>query len=331
MTSSPIAEPGRAPVDSIVDLARRAPSVHNTQPWRWQATEHGLELWADWSRHLAASDPDGRNLVISCGAALHHTLVAARALGWTPVVDHFPDATREHLLARVSLNPAPGVPAESSAWLRAIDERCTDRRRFTSWPVPVSRLEQLTAPAQHHGAEVLVITEEQVRNRLDLLISRAMLAQEHDIGIRREEEIWVRRRGEDGLTDPSDLPWGDGHGRRYRTRFDHDAQPPPVRARHPVERTDGVLVIGTTCDGPMSWLNAGEALSVLWLEATIHGLSVVPLSQVVEVEETRVALRHEVLDGRLEGQIVVRIGWQQIGRSGLERSPRRPVENLLGT
>lgn len=300
MTASPLSgtQPEPVPVRSIVEHARRAPSVQNTQPWRWRATDDGLELWADWSRHLEFSDPDGRNLMISCGAALHHTLVAARALGWTAVVDHLPDARKNHLLARVSLRPVRPLPADSGVWLRSIADRCTDRRRFTPWPVPEARLRRLTASAQHHGAEVLVLTDKPARHRLDLLIGRAMLTQEHDFRVREEQEHWLNRLGGE---------------------------------RHPVERTDGILVIGTTSDGPMSWLNAGETLSALWLEATIQGFSVVPLSQVVEVEETRVALRHEVLLGRLEGQVVVRIGWQEIGRSDLDPTRRRSVEDLLGT
>ena len=60
-----------AAVRRIVEGATRAPSVHNTQPWLWRAHAHTLDLYADRSRRLGATDPEGRNLVISCGAALH--------------------------------------------------------------------------------------------------------------------------------------------------------------------------------------------------------------------------------------------------------------------
>jgi hypothetical protein len=257
--------------------------------------------------------------------------VAARALGWTAVVDHLPDPAEPHLLARIQLRRAVEVPAEAPIWLRAMADRCTDRRRFTSWPVPESRLQRLCESAEHHGARIAVLTDEPVRHRLDLLIARAMLAQAHDVRLLEEQEQWLHEGGGDGLLDPGDLPWGDGHGRRYPTRFDHEPPPAPERDRHPVARTDGILVVSTPSDGPLSWLHAGEALSALWLEATLQGLSVVPLSQVVEVEETRVALGFEVLGAELEGQIVLRVGWQEIGRSDLPRTPRRPVEDLLGT
>ena len=88
-------------------------------------------------------------------------------------------------------------------------------------------------------------------------------------------------------------------------------------------------MIATDADDPQAWLRAGEALGQLWLHAMNDGLSVVPLSQVVEVDETRSALHHEVLGGLLHPQLLVRIGWQEIARSTLPRTPRRPLDEVL--
>ena len=82
-------------------------------------------------------------------------------------------------------------------------------------------------------------------------------------------------------------------------------------------------------DGPADWLRTGEALSALWLRATLDGLSVVPLSQVIEVDETRAALQHEVLGGLAVPHLLVRLGWQALSRSQLTRTARRPVEDVL--
>ena len=75
-------------------MATRAPSIHNSQPWLWRMGPHGLELHADPTRRLPRTDPVGRDQVISCGAALHHLLVALAANGQGARVHRLPDPAR---------------------------------------------------------------------------------------------------------------------------------------------------------------------------------------------------------------------------------------------
>jgi nitroreductase len=126
--------------------ATLAPSVHNTQPWRYVITRGSLELYADETRRLRVLDPRGRQLLISCGCALFNARVALAAAGYDAKVERLPDATRPELLARVTL------PAEAAGWVpigdldAAIEQRRTNRRRFfdqgcrpslsTSWSRP---------------------------------------------------------------------------------------------------------------------------------------------------------------------------------------------------
>jgi len=95
----------------IVEQACRAPSIHNTQPWRFQFDAGTFELRADTRRGLSASDPTGRELVISCGAALYNLRVAVRKLGYTPTVSLLPtNVTRVCSLASRSLSRIPPTP-----------------------------------------------------------------------------------------------------------------------------------------------------------------------------------------------------------------------------
>src|SRR4051794_5877146 len=68
-------------------VARFAPSKHNTQPWRFVVRGQSLELLTDTRRALPQSDPLMRELVISCGTALHHVQVAATAMRRDVAVD----------------------------------------------------------------------------------------------------------------------------------------------------------------------------------------------------------------------------------------------------
>jgi hypothetical protein len=309
----------------VVELAQRAPSVHNTQPWRWRSTDGSLELHADRSRQLAAGDPDGRNLVISCGTVLHHVRIVADALGWKARVSHLPDPRQPDLLARVELS-CRRPPSDADELLAAVDRRCTDRRRFTSWPVPDDRLTHLAARATEWGSRALPLTDLSEKFRAELLVNRALDLQAADDAVRREQTAWVNHGSADGV--PSNvLPGPQELTTRHASRFMTGLLDEVVDRE--VEGSDGLVVICALTDDTAAWLRAGEALSAMWLDATTDGLSLVPLSQVIEVRETRDALRFEVLGGLANPLVLVRVGWQAISRSQLPRTPRRPVDEVL--
>ena len=318
--------PSREEWERIVDLARRAPSVHNTQPWSWQVEGDTLSLWADRSRALPVADPDGRNLLISCGAALHHALVAAEALGWHWRVDHLPDPTRADHLARIALRPAPTPSADAGQRIQAIEQRHTDRRRFTSWPMPEDRLEHLTAVADHWGTQVRSLDEPSLRTSVERLLEQARAAQVDDELLDTETRAWIDRSTTDGV--PAEvLPVLNGLRGERAHRFGDG--PFPDLTEHGLHPTEGLLVICTETDGPYAWLHTGATLSDLWLRATTQGMSVVPLSQVIEVARTRHALRQYLARRAEWPQLLLRVGWQSIGRSELPRTPRRPLRDVL--
>jgi nitroreductase len=308
----------------IVELAIRAPSVHNTQPWRWRITDGALELHADRARQLAAGDPHGRNLMISCGATMQHAEAAAKALGWRTTIDRLPGGPVSTLVARLWLSPR-SVPRDAQATIDAIERRYTDRRRFTAWPVPQERLGHLAAVATQWGTRGLAIVDVTERVRLELLVARALERQSTDRAIVSEQASWVDRKKADGILSAV-LPSADQLLARCPNRFgvglldDSDQD---------IEGHDGLIVLCGPADEPLDWLRAGEGLSALWLAATAEGLSVVPLSQVIEVDETRETLRHDVLGGLAHPLILLRVGWQAISRGELPRTARRPVDDVL--
>jgi hypothetical protein len=308
----------------IILLACQAPSVYNTQPWAWRVRPDGLDLYADHQRRLPVADPTGRELVLSCGAALHHAQVAARALGWEPTVRRSPDPSAPALLAEVRLTPAL-PPRSAAADIRAVHERSTDRRRFTSWPVPDDRLERLAAEARGWDTDAVAVTDVTDRFRIDLLVGRAHQLQARDPDVLAEQEHWLDRHRGDGVPTATvpDRPAADPS---HRSRFGVGSLEDVGRD---VEGSDGLVVLCATEDDPAAWLRAGEGLSALWLHAVRQGLSVVPLSQVVEVPETRAALRHEVLGGLAQPLLLLRVGWQAISRSHLVSTPRRPLGDVL--
>jgi hypothetical protein len=306
--------------------------VHNSQPWRWRVVEDGpMELYADRRRQLPVCDPSGRNLALSCGAAVHHCVVAAQALGLAADVDLMPSPDDEDLLARISLSS--GSRAEGAfASLQALEERCTDRRRLTSWPVPDSRLAQLAEAASGWGAFAFPITDVTARFRAEQLLTRAMAVQATDPRFAEEQRAWIVPGGVQGIPLANASPPATGRPSPRPNRFASATEPDATdaaEAARMVEDSDGLIAICSAADDQRSWLKAGQALSALWLQATHDGLSLVPLSQVVEVAETREALHQDVFDGLAHPQILARIGWSEATRTPLVRSPRRPVDHVI--
>ncbi len=322
-----MSQPSSARLREIVQLAGRAPSVHNTQPWRWRILgDTTLDLYADRRRQLPVADPQGRNLALSCGAALHHVVEVAHIMGLEAAVDLLPVATNQDFLARIRLTPGR-TSTDAAGRLRAIEDRRTDRRRFTSWPVPEARLHRLAEGASGWGAYVVPITDVTARFRAELLIDEALTIQAADPRYAAEQASWVQRSHADGVplssASPSRPASRAGHPHRFASR------PESSSSQRTVESSDGLVSLCTGHDDERSWLLAGQALSALWLHATSSGLSIVPLSQVIELPKTRELLRRDVFADMARPQLLLRVGWQEISRASLPRTPRRSLQDVL--
>ena len=305
-------------VRSAIELAQHAPSVHNTQPWHWTLDRHTVHLTADLHRWLLATDDDGRDLTVSCGAALHHLRVALAAAGVHTTVHRITNPAEPDNLATLELKPAPTAEADL-ALTAAITRRRTDRRPFSDWLIPEDSQRKLEEAALAQGAILRVVRDG--RSRVALLEAiREAAAQQQDVpGYATELAMWSgRRASDDGIPAANLLREPPRHMSAARRFASGDIGPIPPR------QEDGALlaVLGTASDDRLSQLRAGEALSAVLLTATTLGLATCPLSQPLEIGTTRRMLRDNVLDGTLSPQLVLRVGRAPVGPS-LPATPRR--------
>ncbi|HEV8557654.1 MAG TPA: NAD(P)H nitroreductase [Actinophytocola sp.] len=322
--------PDHETVRGAIALATRAPSVHNTQPWRWLLGDSTVHLMADWRRHLPVTDPDGRDLLISCGAALHHLRVGLAALGWAGEVHRIPNpADPTHLAA---LEPRPHVPSEEDiALAAAIPQRRTDRRSFTSWAVPSGHLELMMRRASRAGALLVPVTDARVRNHLVRAIAEAATRQEAGPEYGAELAAWTGRSsvaGDGVLAASSPGQPGFRGDTRMRTF------PRGTLIESTVDKYEDdageLLLLATPDDDPRSRLRAGEAASAVLLTATDLRLAGCPLSQALEVADIRAAIQDLVLDGAAVPQLILRIGWAPTSAEPLPQSPRRALGEVIG-
>ena len=328
----------RALVAPVVEAATRAPSVHNTQPWRFVAHDDVVELWDDPTRGLPVLDPVGRARLISCGAALALAEVAAAGLGVITRTTLLPDAGAADHLADLQLG-APHPPDDAQQELAAaIGRRHTERGAFDdSADLPPETVRALASAVETNGCWLRVVESSDDAAAVTVLLARADDVQSRDPAYRDELRQWTGRAPDspDGIPAsaiPSEAPAERGSSYRLRD-FDADreghgpqwaGEPPP--AEHPL-----VVVIGTAADDAAAWLAAGQALGRLLLTATTRGLAASPMTQALEVQDTRARLGRDLgLVGH--PQVVLRLGLAAPGSTAaVGHANRRSVAEVLET
>jgi nitroreductase len=317
----------RTTARAVIALANRAPSVHNSQPWRWRIAPSSIHLFAEPGRALPATDPEGRDLRVSCGAALHHLRVALLAAGIASRVHRLPDPDQPlHLATVEALSGRPGP--DDLALARAIENRRTDRRMFSSWPVPPQMLDEFIRIAAAQGALMTVLDRETHRYAVARLIDKAAAEQAATPSVRQETRQWTgripgAREGVPGANVPAE-PGGAVPMRH----FAGSEQDQSVLGKY---ESDGTVlaVFSTAGDGAIDQLRAGEALSAVLLAATRVGLATDPISQPLEVAGTRAELQSAVLGGSAAPQVLLRLGWAPMSTVPVPQTGRRPLADTI--
>jgi len=305
-----------------VRTATLAPSLHNSQPWQFRLVGETVEVYVDRDRQLEVLDPDGRELLISVGAAIVTLRLALRSVGRVPDLAILPDIDRPDLVAVVRPGPFAKPSAALLGLADAIAHRHTNRQPFQAKVVPADVIEELRAAADHEGAE-LTIAGPASRTIIAGLGREAERRLHSSDGYRAEMGRWTRplARRQDGVPAAAFGPWDAME--RLPMRDFGIVHPQLQRRGERFEAHPTIAVLTTSGDEPASWVCAGQALQRVLLSATRRHLSTTPISQPVEIPSIR-----EVLADRRSGrfaQMVIRLGY---GPSA-PTTPRRPVTEVL--
>ncbi|HIW63743.1 MAG TPA: hypothetical protein H9881_14905 [Candidatus Stackebrandtia excrementipullorum] len=294
-------ESAQAILAAAVGAARYAPSIHNTQPWLWQTADARITLSANPQRLLAASDPSGRMLRISCGASLAYALAAIAAQGYEAVVSRFPDTEGSDMLATVEVGAPVGVSREHADWFTSVMRRRTDRRPLRA-PAPTRKqVEAIQRAAEGEECRLQPLRADQV-GRLASMADTAFHLEADDVDRQRELAEWVAV-GDDAPGVPAATIPAAGGKYRVRPRFTSGSLTTGAGS----DVAAAYLLLFTDTDDHLAWLRAGEAMVAAWVTANIEGLSVMPLSSVVEMAVTRLGL-YQLLPGGGHPQLILRVG-----------------------
>ena len=345
----------RDEIVGLVATASRAPSLHNSQPWWFRASGNLLELHVDSSRNLPQTDPDGREMLISCGAALYGLRLGMRKLGYLPRVELLPDPSQPGLIARVQPGGRAPITRHERDLLEAMPHRHTHRGPFAPVGVPGRLVAGLCRDASAEGAALVLIDRPDQVAQLVRLIAEAIGAQRASPEIRAELQRWTRPKGSparDGVPAhawaegvPADVPAGardpsaaadepriagprawtarrleaPGHARLPQRDF---GLPGSLPRGGPLPSATAVLT--TSGDAPADWLRAGQALHRMLLNATTRWVFARLQTQPLESLAGRAELRaHLDLDGM--PQMLMQFGRANIAPA----TARRPADEIL--
>ncbi|MET0474504.1 MAG: nitroreductase family protein [Mycobacterium sp.] len=316
--------PDTATVRTALALAMRAPSVHNVQPWEWRVGAESLQLYFDPRRRLEHTDPDGRDAMVSCGAALHHCVVALAALGWQGRVHRFPNSAEPSHLASIEVHPH-GASEVDIALAAAIPRRRTDRRHFSGWPVAHGDVSLMGARAARMGVTMRHV---EPSSGIRAVLVQAVWRHATDPDYLEELTTWSGRYGSTAGVPARNTPASDPNSPIPGRLFAGTALAQPLEAS-PDDDHAVLLALGTRDDDDVARLRAGEATSVVLLTATALGLASCPVTEPLEIHETREAIRADAFGDDHYPQMLLRVGWAPVNADPLPSTPRRPLGDVV--
>ncbi|MEY7970382.1 nitroreductase family protein [Saccharomonospora xinjiangensis] len=310
--------------DDVAEALRAgtlAPSPHNTQPWLFDTRDGEIDVLLDESRVLAVCDPEGREAVLACGAAVFNIRVALARRGRSCAVSVLPDRTRPELIATLRIGSGRQPSSDEIRLAETIDARHSNRRPFTDAPVTAAVRHALTRAATEEGARLALLTDPASFDTFAALLRRAEHVQREDPAFAAELAAWSHH-GErpDGVPVSAGGPRGVDESVLALREFGEGEG----KAEREFERQPLIAVLTTPTDTRRDAVRAGQALQRMLLTATASGLQASFLAQPIEVAQTRAELR-TLLGGVYHPQVALRLGYGHPGTP----TPRRGLTDVL--
>jgi hypothetical protein len=315
----------------LLQYAVLAPSSHNTQPWRFKIARDIIYLEADRTRLLPVADPQGRELIISCGTALFNLRIALHHFGYAGQIISFPDPSKPDLLACIQLGNPIHESGDEHLLFQAIQKRHTNRGNYDDWDVPESLINWMKADAAAEGAWLYLVKGNTKRQMMADLVVQADCLQMADPKYRDELTSWMHPSGSKSHDGIPAYGFGVSEYLDFARplfalvlRTFNLGNSIAERSRYLVTQSPTIVVIGTNGDTSADWFKAGQALERILLRASTVGLSGSFLNQPIQVPDLRVQLG-KLLNKNGYPQIVLRLGFGAEAKP----TPRRTVDEVL--
>lgn len=313
----------------LVQLAIKAPSGHNTQPWQFKISDQAIRILPDLHRRLPVVDPDDHALFISLGCALENLLVAANHFRLDAKVEPFPSSETEECIV-VRFVPKEG--RDEDQLFRAIATRQSNRGTYDGRPIPPIDLETLQKATKQEGVRCeMFVGSAEVEPLLEFILEGTR-QQYRDKAFVRELVSWIRfnqaeaKKSQDGLYalvigSPTAPRW---LGTLFMTLFTN-----PESMAHnfsALARGSSALALFIAAKNDKShWVQLGRSFQRFALTAASLGIASAHLNMPCEVVAVRKRLQEHLRLGDAQPLLLLRLGYGK----PMPYSLRRPVEEVL--
>lgn len=310
----------------LVRLGSLAASSHNTQPWRFAATDNTIRIVPDFTRRCPVVDPDDAHLFKSLGCAAENVVHAAAAQGLRADVEY----DRAGGAVVVGLTPDPGC--SETALGRAIPHRQCTKSRYDGRPLDPDHIALLEHAGTGDGVRMVAFIDEDAKSAITEFVNRGNAAQLSDSRWREELFSWVRSNDREALATGDGLS-GRTAGQPQLPSFLARLILPMVVKPKAQIKTDtenirsssGLAVFVSDGDDPSAWVETGRCYERFALTATALAIRNAFINQPIEVPAIRPDFEGWLgLDGE-HAQLMVRFGTGP----QMPFSLRRPVDEVL--
>jgi nitroreductase len=307
-------------LEYLLRYAILAPSTHNTQPWKFRIKDTEIEIYIDRSRWLRVVDADQRELHISVGCALENLLIAAEHFGMGHHVIYFPETGHDDHVATISFIPE-GEPTQfrRPELFDAIVERATNHLTFEDRPVPDSERRWLGDCCAEEGIALWLTDQAEIKRKVDELTVRADAEQFADPAWRHELGQWLGQ----GVYGNS---WMVSKLGQLAVTYLNLSKGVAKKDSELLQSAPLLAVLTSKQNHPDVQIQVGQAFQRIALTATVLGIRVHPMSQILEFPELKQELTSLLPTQGLMPQHAFRLGY---AAGEVEHTPRRPLAEVL--
>lgn len=306
----------------LLNYAVLAPSLHNTQPWKFEVQDHQIRVFADFSRHLPVADSDARELYMSIGCAIENLLIAARHFNLSAHVAYFSDIEDQLWVATLSFREHVGNSSLNDMELfYAIPLRHTNRQTYVNKPLSERDIQSLQACVNESEIRFQLTDDYGIKESVNNLLISADITQFADPDYRNELNNWITQ-GEFGyrwlVARIGQLATTYQNSHRITTKPDADV----------VLNAPLLALMSTTTNDRLAQIHSGQVFERIALTATMLNIGIQPLSQILQVSDLKQELSALFGTTAPFAQMVFRLGYTDVAQ---DATSRRGIHSVIKT